>query len=117
MSFFVVGASCCRHKDWSKSGRSMVILAEHYRHIEGNCARFVQWRQQWAHIIHAYALTPGHKAISAIFTPSFCLKRLDIEGCHGLVSDDATMRQELREVLSELRHNANTAFAATKLGL
>ena len=104
-------------QDWSKSGRSMVILAEHYRHIEAKHARFVQWRQQWSHIVQAYALAPEHKAISVILTPNFCLQRLDIEGCHGLVSDDASMRQGIREVLSELRHKASGAFAATRLGL
>ncbi len=104
-------------QDWSKSGRSMVILAEHYRYVEAHHARFVQWRQQWAHIVQAYALAPEHRAISAIVTPGFCLQRLDLERSRGIVSNEASVRLGMREVLNELRHKASRAFAATKLGL
>ena len=40
---------------WAASGRSLVMLARHFKVFERDHARFVRWRQTWSHIIDARA--------------------------------------------------------------
>jgi hypothetical protein len=104
---------------WAASGRSLVLLAEHFKVFEREHARFVRWRQTWSHIIDCRACKgPGLPTVpSAIWTPSWCLRRIDLEHARGMCSAQPDRRRALREAIDECLRHSRPAFPAFTLGL
>jgi hypothetical protein len=104
---------------WAASGRSLVLLAEHFKVFEREHARFVRWRQTWSHIVDARACKgAGLPAVpSAIWTPSWCLRRIDIDHARGMCSAQPERRRALREAIDECLLHSRPAFPAFTLGL
>lgn len=104
---------------WSRSGRSMVLLAKNYDVVRREHARFVQWRGTWSHIVSASAC-PAADALdlpSAIWSPGWVLERRDIERCNGWCGSEPERRVALREALNEWLRKSMPSFASTTLGL
>lgn len=105
--------------DWSAAGRRCVLLARTWDGAIRSHARFVDWRRRWSHIVEARAC-PSADPIdfpSAIWTPSWVLRRLDPERSNGVSGDEPQRRVALREELNEWMGRSTPSFAATTLGL
>lgn len=105
--------------DWSASGRRCVLLAKRYDEVMRRHARFVQWRRTWSHIIDARAC-PGADILelpSAIWSPGWVLRRLDIDRSNGYTGTEPERRLALHELLGEWLKKSSPAFPSTTLGL
>jgi hypothetical protein len=104
---------------WSKSGRHCVLLAKRYDEVRRLHARFVSWRQAWAHIIDARACPSADELDlpSAIWSPAWAMQRLDPERSTGISGREPERRVLLRERLDEWLLKSTPSFPATTLGL
>lgn len=104
---------------WSKSGRRFVMLANRYDAVLRNHARFVTWRKTWGHIVDCRVCRNLDRADfpSAIWSPVWALRRLDLFHSTGICGAEADRRVQLREVLDELNLNSSPGFPASTLGL
>ena len=104
---------------WSAAGRSLVLLARRFDVFAREHARFVHWRRMWSHIVDARACHgPGLPPVpSAIWTPGWCLHRMDVEHARGVSSSAPEARRALRERIDECLRHARPAFPASTLGL
>ncbi|HYP84018.1 hypothetical protein [Variovorax sp.] len=104
---------------WAASGRQLVLLARDYGVFERHHVRFVHWRRMWSHIVEARICKgPGRPEVpSAIWTATWCLRRLDVEHCHGASSEDPLARRQLREAIDECVRQSRPGFPVTTLGL
>ena len=105
--------------DWSKSGRKLTILAKSFVDLQRRHARFVSWRQTWAHIVEcrASSATPADDMPSALWSPGWVFERRDLQRCTGLAGSGVTRRVDLKERLKEQLLRSSPAFAASILGL
>lgn len=104
---------------WSRTGRSMVLLARSYDVVVRQHARFVSWRGLWSHIISAHACgcaDPGDLP-SALWSPHWVMERRDLDRCVGWCGSEPERRVELRERLGEWLQKSSPGFPATTLGL
>ncbi len=106
-------------QSWSKTGRKFTIVAKRFDTLMAKHHRFVTWRGRWSHIVEARAV-PSADATdfpSAIYSPNWVMRRLDLVRSKGVASSDAARRVMLREELNEWLGKSSPAFAATTLGL
>lgn len=103
-------------QDWGARGRTLRLVAKHFRAFERTHARFVHWRRGWDHIVQCRAFSAGDVP-SALWTPQGYLHRIDPLRSRGVCGVDAARRVALRHDLDECFHNGVPAFAATVLGL
>lgn len=104
---------------WSRSGRKLTMLAARYDAVVRNQARFVTWRQRWDHIIVCRVCRhrDPQDFPSAIWSPEWTMRRLDLVRTTGVCSMAADRRTRIREELDELLVNSTPGFPATTLGL
>lgn len=104
---------------WARKGRKLTILAHHFdamRHIHH---RFVEWRVRWAHLLDC-RVCKGVEATefpSALWTPTWAVRRLDLVRSTGVASEEPRMRLLLREELEERKRQSGPGFPASILGL
>jgi peptidyl-tRNA hydrolase len=104
---------------WSKTGRKFTIVAKRFDTLIAKHHRFVTWRGQWSHIVQARGV-PSADATefpSAIYSPHWMMRRLDVARSKGVASSDAARRVMLREEINEWIGKSSPTFAATTLGL
>jgi hypothetical protein len=106
-------------QSWSASGRRFVVLARNYEEVMRRHARFVIWRRTWAHIIECWRCASADplELPSAIWSPAWALRRLDLERSTGVCGAEADRRVLLRESLDEWLRKSSPGFPATTLGL
>ena len=106
---------------WSKSKRKFTMLALRYDEVVRCHARFVSWRRTWAHIVECRrcALADSLAMPSAIWSPAWALRRLDLERSTGMCSSsgDPGHRLRVREDLAEWLRQSTPGFPASTLGL
>ncbi|MGA0569213.1 hypothetical protein ACO2Q9_00685 [Variovorax sp. VNK109] len=105
--------------DWSRSGRSFVMIARNYDTLIREHARFVTWRKTWGHIIECWACGSADplEMPSAIWSPQWAMHRLDPERCNGVAGREPERRVALRESLDEWVRKSAPGFPASTLGL
>lgn len=105
--------------DWSRTGRKFTMLAGNYDAVRTRHARFVVWRRNWAHLVECRSIsaTPAEVLPSALWSPGWVMKRLDLQRCTGTAGSDAARRIALKERLNDCLLNSSPAFPATVLGL
>jgi hypothetical protein len=106
-------------QDWSGSGRKFIMLAKNYDEVTRRHARFVTWRRTWAHNIQCLRC-PSADALelpSAIWSPVWAMRRLDLDQSTGVCGSEAERRVSLRESLDEWLRKSTAGFAASTLGL
>ena len=108
--------------DWSKSGRSLIVLASSFELVLSHHARFVDWRRRWDHIVNCRRLGDkqgsGVSVVpSVVWTPGWVVQRTSIEKCVGLCTQSAARRAEIRESLDNSLKQSTSGFAASQLGL
>jgi len=104
---------------WSAGGRRCILLAKRYDEVVRRHARFVAWRQRWAHIIEARGCRSADdlEMPSALWSPRWALQRLDLERSNGYAGTEPERRLALRELLEEWLKKSSPAFPAVTLGL
>ncbi len=104
---------------WSGSGRRFVMLAKSYDEVVRRHARFVTWRRTWAHTIECWRCPSADplELPSAIWSPAWALRRLDLERSTGVCGGEADRRVLLRESLDEWLRKSSPGFPASTLGL
>jgi hypothetical protein len=104
---------------WSQSGRHLTIVAKRFDPLIAKHHRFVTWRSRWSHIIDARAVPSADEQEfpSAIYSPTWVMRRLDLVHSKGIASHHAQRRVALREEINEWLGKSSPAFAATTLGL
>lgn len=104
---------------WSAGGRRCILLARRYDDVRRLHSRLVGWRQAWSHIIEARGC-PSADALelpSAIWSPAWVMRRLDVERSHGVAGAEPERRVAVREVIDGWLQQSSPAFPATTLGL
>jgi hypothetical protein len=104
---------------WAGKGRHLLILAHRYDSILKYKPRFVGWRKTWDHIIECRVCkTVDYSEMpSALWSPSWALRRLDPVRCTGLAGLEPQQRVSLKEDLDECQRQSSPGFSVTTLGL
>ncbi|WP_427911541.1 hypothetical protein ACPWT1_12675 [Ramlibacter sp. MMS24-I3-19] len=104
---------------WSASGRRCILLARRYDDVRRLHSRFVAWRQTWSHIIEARGCASADplELPSAIWSPAWAMRRLDLEHSHGVAGCEPERRVAVRELLDGWLQKSGPAFPASTLGL
>ena len=104
---------------WARPGRKWLMLASSYDELVRRHARFVNWRRTWSHLIDCRAVGRADPMLmpSCIIGPGWVMRRLDLERCTGVSTDEARSRVELQESVNEWLRKSSPSFAASVLGL
>ena len=104
---------------WSKAGRKFTMLAQHYDEVSRRHARFVSWRRTWAHLVECRRCVVADplELPSAIWSPVWALRRLDLERSTGTCGSEPERRLQVREALGEWLRKSTPGFPASTLGL
>ena len=104
---------------WSKAGRKFIILAQRYDEVSRRHARFVTWRRTWAHIVECRrcGVADPLELPSAIWSPVWALRRLDLERSTGTCGSEPERRLQIKEALGERLRSSTPGFPASTLGL
>ena len=104
---------------WAGSGRKFIMLAKTYDDVLRRHARFVNWRRKWAHVIECWRCSSADalELPSAIWSPAWSMRRLDIERSTGVCGPEAERRVLLRESINEWLRQSSPGFPASTLGL
>jgi hypothetical protein len=104
---------------WARKGRKLTLLARHFTAMRRVHHRFVDWRVRWDHLVEC-RVCQGVNASefpSALWTPSWAMRRLDLVRGTGVASAEPRMRLLLREELEERKRQSSPGFSARILGL
>lgn len=104
---------------WAKAGGSFTIVAQRWDEVLRRHARFVSWRERWAHLIDCRVCKSADPLSfpSAFWSPALVLQRLDVERSTCIESSEPRRRVELRETLDQALRSSAPGFPATTLGL
>jgi len=104
---------------WARKGRTLTILAHHFDAMRRVHHRFVEWRVRWDHLLDCRVCrgVDVTEFPSAIWTPTWAMRRLDLERSTGVASRESRMRLLLREELEERKRQSSPGFPASTLGL
>ena len=104
---------------WAVAGRKLTILANRYDALQRHHPRFVTWRRTWDHLVEARACDEPVRGDvpSAIWTSSWCLRRIDPVHHTGVCGADRAMNIHLRDMLTERLRTSAPGFPASVLGL
>jgi hypothetical protein len=104
---------------WARTGRKLTLLAHHFDAMRRLHPRFVEWRVRWDHLVEC-RVCKGVSATefpSALWTPTWAMRRLDLVRSTGVASVEPRMRLLLREELEEKKRQSSPGFPASTLGL
>ena len=104
---------------WAGAGRRLTLLANRYDAFQRHHPRFVAWRRTWDHLVEARVCDePVHGDVpSAIWSPSWCLRRTDPVHQVGFCGADRAMNVNLKETLTERLRTSAPGFPSSVLGL
>ena len=105
---------------WIDSRRSLIVFAHSFDDVARRHLRFVEWRRQWAHVVHCkndpdleaeqvptLLLVPGHVSVRIV----------DRVRYRGTVSNRPVDLTESHESVDALLQRSIEAFPVTTLGL
>lgn len=104
---------------WAHAGRRLVMLANSFDTVQRYQPRFVTWRKTWGHVIDC-RVSKGRDADdvpSALWCPSWAMRRLDPVRSTGVAGYEAQRRVLLKQELDECLRQSAPGFSATTLGL
>jgi hypothetical protein len=104
---------------WAHAGRKLTLLARRFDALPRQHPRFVTWRVTWDHLIECRVCKSVDESEfpSALWSPHWMMRRLDLERSTGVASYEARRRVLLREELNECIKQSSPGFPATTLGL
>ena len=105
---------------WAHSSRRLVLLASDFDGIARRQMRFVEWRRQWAHVVHCRS-DPDLQAEqipTLLHVPGIvCVRLLDRVHHRGSVSKKAVDGVACQELIDALLQRSVEALPVTTLGL
>ena len=106
-------------QQWAGSGRRLVMLANQFDDFRRLHPRFVAWRNKWDHIIECRVCTQldAAQVPSALWSPPWCMRRMDLVRSTGYAGDEPQRRVLLKEELAECQRQSRPGFPVTTLGL
>lgn len=112
-------AVCASLHTWARSGRQFTMLAASYNEVVRHHPRFVAWRTTWSHLIdcHACRSADPQDVPSALYSPVWTMRRLDLERSSGMCSNEAQPRVLLQQAQGEWLRKSSPAFPSSTLGL
>jgi hypothetical protein len=104
---------------WAGRGRKLTLLAHHFGAMPRLHPRFVAWRIRWDHIIECRVCkgVDVSEVPSAIWSPHWVMRRLDMDRCTGYAGSEPSRRLMLREELDERMRQSGAGFPASVMGL
>lgn len=104
---------------WSHTGRRLVLLANGFDSVQRHQPRFVAWRKTWDHIVECRVIKgrDGDDLPSAIWSPQWAMRRMDMVHSKGVAGSAAQRRVLLKQELDECLRQSSVGFPATTLGL
>jgi hypothetical protein len=104
---------------WARRGRRLHLLARDFQTLRQTHVRLVQWRVTWDHLIDVKACPSAamDDFPSGIWTPGWCLHRIDVPRSVVLCTDEPQRRTLFRQQLQGWWDQGSPAFPATTLGL
>ena len=104
---------------WSRKGRSMVLMARRFDKLMQRHHRFVNWRQQWAHIVECWQCPKADLTDypSAILMPQWCMRRVDVARFVCVSSSECSTVLALQELRQHWLEQSGKGFPASVLGL
>jgi hypothetical protein len=106
--------------DWADSRKSLTVLAHSYDELARRQTRFVEWRRQWAHVVHCRQdpELEAEQLPTLMLVPGLvCVRLLDRVRYRGTCSNRPLDLTEARETLDALLQRSVEAFPVTTLGL
>lgn len=105
---------------WVDGRRRLTVFAHTFDELARRQSRFVEWRRQWAHVVHGR--TDPDLAAEQVPTLLWiadvtCVRLLDRVRHRGVMSDRQTDFAELRGEIDALLQRSVEAFPVTTLGL
>jgi len=105
---------------WIGSGRSLTAFAHSFDEFARRHPRFVEWRRQWAHVVHCRTdpEIEAEQVPTLLLAPGMtCVRLLDRIRHRGTVSTRQVDLNEGREAVDALLQRSVEAFPPTTLGL
>ncbi|WP_394790835.1 hypothetical protein [Rhodoferax sp.] len=104
---------------WVKQGRQFTMLAISYDEVVRRHARFAAWRTTWSHLVDCRSCRTAdpQDLPSALWSPAWGMRRLDLEHSSGICGDEPQRRVLLRQAIDEWMRKSSPAFPASILGL
>jgi hypothetical protein len=105
---------------WVDSQRTLTVFADSFDEIARRQSRFVEWRRQWAHVVHCRSdpeLEAEQVPTILLATDVTCMRLLDRVRYRGTVSNRPVDLTECREAIDALLQRSTEAFPVTTLGL
>ncbi len=106
-------------QEWSRSGRTLLMLAHSFDTVIRYQPRFVTWRKTWDHLIECRLCKTidASEMPSALWSPHWAMRRLDLVRSTGVADLEPARRVLLKEELDECHRQSSPGFSATTLGL
>lgn len=105
---------------WVDPRRSLTLFAHSFDELARRQPRFVEWRRQWAHVVHCRndPELEAEQVPTILLAPGVtCVRLLDRVRLRGTVSNRAVDMTDCRETIDALLQRSVEAFPATTLGL
>lgn len=104
---------------WARTGRRLVMISRNYDAVQRYLPRFVNWRNQWGHIVECRLCKSVDisEFPSALWSPQWMMRRTDVVRCKGLAGYESQRKLQLKEALDECRRRSVPGFPTTILGL
>ncbi|MEO7055166.1 MAG: hypothetical protein ABI281_01195 [Caldimonas sp.] len=105
---------------WVDSHRRITVVAHSFDEFARRQIRFVEWRRQWAHVVHCRRddeLEAEQIPTLMVVPGQVCIRLLDRVRYRGLVSARPIDLTGCRETIDALLQRSTEAFPVTTLGL
>ncbi len=107
-------------EQWSMSHRKLTVLALNYDEVTRRHAHWVQWRQQWAHVVDCRVVDDfdAKEVPTLLLAPGLVTVRLVAgDAVRGSISTDAGDIERAREKIDAIAQRSSPGFPVTTLGL
>ena len=105
---------------WAGARRRLTLVANHFEEVGRRHARWVEWRRQWAHVVHCCTNTELERSrfpCAMLASGRFSLALFSLEHHRGRLSRNALDMQRCRESIDAVLQRSEASFPATTTGL
>ena len=105
---------------WTRSDRSLTLMAHRFDELPRRHMRFVEWRRNWSHVVRCRAdeeLEEQQIPTLLLVPGQTCLRMVDNVNYRGTVSSQAADLVMGRETVEVLLQRSSDAYPVTALGL
>jgi hypothetical protein len=105
---------------WVNTGRTLTVLAYAFDELARRQLRFIEWRRQWAHVVHCRRdpeLEAEQVPTLLLVSGQTCVRVVDRVRWRGTISNRSVDLTGAREGVDALLQRSVDAFPVTTLGL